>query len=111
MAIPMKRTLLIKNVYGACLLDTTKANVEFTLEPVEERWEITVHGVSPDLADIVQEQLNELNLFYFEEDSEKQSIQKWWIYDKQCPIYSSDSPRGVLSLIFDSRVAYSNERV
>jgi hypothetical protein len=111
MTTPKKRTLLIKNVFGALLLNTSKAGIEFSLDYEEDRWIITVPAIHAELADHVHAQLTELNLFYFEEDTENQSIQKWWIYDKNCPIYSFDSTDGVLTLIMDSRVSYSNEHV
>jgi hypothetical protein len=37
-------------------------------------------------------------------------LRKWWLYDKDAPIFNYDEANNRLQLSVDTRVSYSNEK-
>ncbi|WP_270165259.1 hypothetical protein [Paenibacillus sp. SYP-B4298] len=104
--------LLIKQVIGRLLLDTVKAGLSFTLDEHKEGWRIRVEGVPLEKGQEIIALVDDLNLFYFEENpSDPSAVRKWWLYGKQQPRHSYDEAGQTLELIVDSRVGYSNQSV
>lgn len=111
MTIPTKRTLRVKHAVGRMLLDTSKLSCDFELEPIEEGWKITIYGIDETIANVIRAQLHEINLFYIEEYNEARSPQKWWLYDRELPSCDFIEDEGKLTMIVDSKVSYTNEKI
>jgi hypothetical protein len=110
MSIPVSRKILIKHAIGRLILDSAHHNCPIDLDDIEGRWLITVGNVSPSIAKDVEGHVNELNLFYFEEHAIEPVLRKWWLYDKDTPIFEYDKAANRLQLSVDTRVSYSNEK-
>ncbi|AFH61818.1 hypothetical protein ACVNS2_14340 [Paenibacillus caseinilyticus] len=105
------RTLLIKHVTGRFLLDSRKlgGGFRFSLQEKAGRWVVEASGVEPDVIREVLRLSDELNLFYFEEDTKAGTLRKWWLYDKDTPEVTGHAAEGTLTLSLDTRTPYSNE--
>lgn len=104
----MKDKLLIKTGTGRVLLDSDVSKSRFTVEPVSEKWRITVEGVGRELADQAENLLTEIHMFFFERTDSRDIIQKWWMYDITLPELEYNAATLTLRLTVDSKVAYSN---
>ncbi|MCQ6559052.1 hypothetical protein [Paenibacillus mendelii] len=107
----VNKRLLIKQVIGRLLLDTSVTGCPFTLEPTGEHWTVTVQNVPLPIGAEVKRLANDLNLFYFEELPGSTAPRKWWLYDRHQPAVEWDEARHSLKLTLDSRVSYTNENV
>ncbi|GGF95450.1 hypothetical protein [Paenibacillus abyssi] len=104
--------LLIKQVIGRLLFDTSKGSNPFELAEADGGWRVVIEQVGQPLVDELQELIDDLNLFYFEElKSDPSKVRKWWLYDKQRPRLQYDAAAQRLEVIVDTRVAYSNDKV
>lgn len=107
----VNKRLLIKQVIGRLLLDTSVSGCPFTLDQDGDRWVVTVRSVASSVGAEVKRLENDLNLFYFEEESGSDAPRKWWLYDRHQPEIEWDEARHLLKLSLDSRVSYTNEKV
>ena len=102
--------LLIKQVIGRLILDTAAAGCPFEVTGEEGRWQVTVERMPDGVAFDIRRNLDDLNVFYFEEQPDRTpSLQKYWLYGTQPPAFMADAAAGRLTLTFDRKVPYSNE--
>ncbi|UVI31464.1 hypothetical protein [Paenibacillus spongiae] len=106
----VNKRLLIKQVIGRLLLDTSVSGCPFILEQDGERWVVTVRNVAAHVGAEVKRLESDLNLFYFEEESGSDA-RKWWLFDRDQPEIEWDEAQHLLKLSLDSRVSYTNEKV
>ncbi|SFL15223.1 hypothetical protein SAMN03159341_103501 [Paenibacillus sp. 1_12] len=113
MSESIHKTLLIKHVTSRMLLDSRVRGNTFNLSACEKGWQLVVEDVDAGVMQTIQEELANLNLFYFEELEEAQgrSIRKWWLYDTVLPELVTDETARQLTLIVNTRTGYSNEHV
>lgn len=106
----MEKKLLIKQVIGRMLLDSSVLHTPFTLRETPRGWQVTVQQVAPAIGAEICQLRTDLNLFYFEQDGDG-TLRKWWLYDLVEPDVTWNETSGELTLIVNSRVAYTNENV
>lgn len=104
--------LLIKLVTGRTLLDSAQGGHRFELEEAGRGWRVTVHGLEPDAAAYIADNIGQLNLFHFVPASDPSApLQKYWLYDLDEPLFRYEGDTGTAVFELGSKVAYSNERV
>ncbi|MCS7459336.1 hypothetical protein N0M98_04220 [Paenibacillus doosanensis] len=103
--------LYIKHAVGSRMLfDVSGDGKPFTLEEASAGWTFQIEDVDPATAALLEENAQDLNLFYFIQQP-GEPIQKAWFYDKDRPRIEYDAGNRRCTLHVDSRMAYSNEKV
>jgi hypothetical protein len=104
--------LLVKQVIGRLLLDTSHYACPFSISGQEGEWTITIEGVPTGIIEGILRYGNDLNLFYFEEKPERTpTLQKYWLYAKEPPFLIADTTAERIVIKVDSKTPYSNEIV
>jgi len=105
--------LLIKQVIGRLLLDTSKKPNPHQFAAIDNNCQITIHEIDPAFVSQLKDMLDDLNFFYFEEEpGNPVPLRKWWLYAKDSPprLAYNENDR-ILKITVDSRVSYSNDKV
>ncbi|MBD2844924.1 hypothetical protein IDH44_06965 [Paenibacillus sp. IB182496] len=106
------KRLLIKQVTGTLLLDSAAAGTPFVLGREGADWQVRVEQVSSELWTRLAPLSDDLNLFYFEEESgPRPEVRKWWLYGRKPPRLAYDADARTLTVLLDTRVYYSNDDV
>ncbi|WP_372663639.1 hypothetical protein [Cohnella sp.] len=103
----LQKKLVIKSGVGRALLDTSKLECKFTLEPSERGWKIQLEGAGAEQAAVLERLVQEIHFFYYEDDKEQDIHKKWWLSDLSCPILSYDVPGDLLTIEVSQRVGFT----
>ncbi|WP_159887162.1 hypothetical protein [Paenibacillus puerhi] len=101
----MKETLLVKHaVGGRTFIDTGKQPLDYEVIPEGEGWRFVIRTPWNDKVEEIVKWRNELNVFLFEEYSDRPTVKNWY-YIKDGPVeYDQENER--LTIHAQSRIGY-----
>lgn len=103
----LHKKLIVKGGVGRALLDTSKLGCGFVLEPSDRGWKMSINDVNAELAGMLENLVQEIHFFYYEDDEELQSHKKWWLSDLDCPVLTYDGNGSNLTIEVSERVAFT----
>jgi hypothetical protein len=106
-AVALIRKLVAKSGVGRALLDTSKQDCPFTLEPCERGWRLRIGKVDSDLATELSALVQEIHFFYYEDDPERNEHRKRWLSDLGCPLFSYEPDNASLTIEVSERVGFT----
>lgn len=105
--MPLQKKLVIKSGVGRALLDTSKLECKFTLESSERGWKIQLKGAGAVQAAALEDLVQEIHFFYYEDDLEQDIHKKWWLSDLACPLLAYDASNDLLVIEVSQRVGFT----